>query len=465
MVEVALEETGVIADLCEKEQTANFRKYVMGKTEAVSEEWSSRGPRSVSPFSPCADTRVPHIFAAARLTSEDVLYDMGCGDGRVLHEAAARFGCRCVGIEVDESCLVDCRAGAAALGDSCKNLFRWELADFMELGDDFFVTGRLPGGAEPLPPPTVVLIFITGHGLVSLAPWLHRAWSAAKPGVRLLTCVEALDTARDYNEGIFAETNLQGWKVYRDDVHAKYGVFVVPPCECSLDKWQSSQPVKLPLTWQFADESQPALVRGLLSSADVKDLRDFAARVAPADDAAGGAVVDAEAAMAGILFGDSDMCSQAEDALHSLREHRVLHLHADGIDDAAIRHVRAKVLQALYRVDAERWNALPGRSVYVRSFEHHSYEAGGSVMDPEHRDQGSILTISVLLHRSLDCEGGIFRAVVGDAWQEFEDIGLGDAVIFLSDKRHGVTPLVQGVRESLVMELWERGVTRRNRHN
>merc|ERR1719210_2977556 len=114
-------------------------------------------------------------------------------------------------------------------------LFRWELADMAELADDFFITGRLPDGALPLPIPTVVLIFITGHGLVALADWLHRAWRLATRGVRILTCVEALDTAKDYNQGVFAETNLQNWEVYRDPVHAKYGVFVVPPWGCSVE--------------------------------------------------------------------------------------------------------------------------------------------------------------------------------------------------------------------------------------
>ena len=39
-------------------------------------------------------------------------------------------------------------------------------------------------------------------------------------------------------------------------------------------------------------------------------------------------------------------------------------------------------------------------------------------------------------------------------------------MVFPSEKRHGVTPLV-GVgsrRRSVVLELWEGGVTRKNRH-
>merc|ERR1712024_251389 len=104
-----------------------------------------------------------------------------------------------------------------------------------------------------------------------------------------------------------------------------------------------------------------------------------------------------EDALAGALFGDGDSWSMAEDAVHALREHRVLHLHREGVDARPLEHIRAKLLRAMFQVDRENWKLLNGRPVFVRSFEHHSYEPGGSVMDPEHVDGGSLLTISVLL--------------------------------------------------------------------
>merc|ERR1712217_193026 len=172
---------------------------------------------------------------------------------------------------------------------------------------------------------------------------------------------------------------------------------------------------------------------------------------------------DPDSALAGILFGDGDMCTAAEDAVHELREHRVTHLHSERYDSSPLQHIRGKLLHALYATDGCGWRLLPSRSVYVRSFEHHSYEVGGSVMDPEHIDDGSILTLSVLLNRSDDCEGGIFRTYARDgSWQSYESVAPGDAVIFLSHTRHNVTPLTAGRRQSMVMELSEGGVTRHN---
>lgn len=35
------------------------------------------------------------------LTEKDTLYDIGCGDGRLLIQAAKSYQCRCIGIEIE----------------------------------------------------------------------------------------------------------------------------------------------------------------------------------------------------------------------------------------------------------------------------------------------------------------------------------------------------------------------------
>merc|ERR1719181_1861029 len=98
-----------MVDACEKEQTSLLKEYVLGRREELEcfadSEVSAAGPLSISPFVPCAPSRIPYIMQAARLTKEDVVYDLGCGDGVVLHEAAARCGCRCVGLDIDQPCV------------------------------------------------------------------------------------------------------------------------------------------------------------------------------------------------------------------------------------------------------------------------------------------------------------------------------------------------------------------------
>jgi len=41
------------------------------------------------------------MLRGLHLTTEDILYDLGCGDGRILIAAVRQYGCRAVGIEVD----------------------------------------------------------------------------------------------------------------------------------------------------------------------------------------------------------------------------------------------------------------------------------------------------------------------------------------------------------------------------
>ena len=41
------------------------------------------------------------MLALARVTSRDLLYDLGCGDGRVVVTAARKCCCRAIGFDID----------------------------------------------------------------------------------------------------------------------------------------------------------------------------------------------------------------------------------------------------------------------------------------------------------------------------------------------------------------------------
>jgi ribosomal protein L11 methylase PrmA len=41
------------------------------------------------------------MLEMGQVTKDDVVYDLGCGDGRILVAAATRYGCRCVGFDID----------------------------------------------------------------------------------------------------------------------------------------------------------------------------------------------------------------------------------------------------------------------------------------------------------------------------------------------------------------------------
>jgi len=52
--------------------------------------------------------RRPRHPRLARITSDDVIYDLGCGDGRIVIAAAKHLGARGVGVDIDPLRIQEC---------------------------------------------------------------------------------------------------------------------------------------------------------------------------------------------------------------------------------------------------------------------------------------------------------------------------------------------------------------------
>ena len=52
----------------------------------------------------------------AKVGPTDVVYDLGCGDGRIVIAAATRFGARGVGIDIDPRRIAEANAAARPAG-------------------------------------------------------------------------------------------------------------------------------------------------------------------------------------------------------------------------------------------------------------------------------------------------------------------------------------------------------------
>ncbi len=52
-------------------------------------------------YVPTADEVIHKMFEMAKINKDDVLFDLGCGDNRILYMAAKKFGCRGVGVEIN----------------------------------------------------------------------------------------------------------------------------------------------------------------------------------------------------------------------------------------------------------------------------------------------------------------------------------------------------------------------------
>jgi len=45
------------------------------------------------------------MLEMADITEDDILYDLGCGDGRLLIMATLKYGCRSVGLDINPKCV------------------------------------------------------------------------------------------------------------------------------------------------------------------------------------------------------------------------------------------------------------------------------------------------------------------------------------------------------------------------
>jgi methylase of polypeptide subunit release factors len=52
-------------------------------------------------FVPTPQDVVNKMLEMAKVTKDDLVYDLGCGDGRIVVTAAKRFGCRAIGYDID----------------------------------------------------------------------------------------------------------------------------------------------------------------------------------------------------------------------------------------------------------------------------------------------------------------------------------------------------------------------------
>jgi SAM-dependent methyltransferase len=70
------------------------------------------------PYVPTPQTVVDAMLDMAAVKKDDVVYDLGCGDGRIVITAAKKYGARGVGIDIDPDRIQEANANAKQAGVS-----------------------------------------------------------------------------------------------------------------------------------------------------------------------------------------------------------------------------------------------------------------------------------------------------------------------------------------------------------
>lgn len=139
------------------------------------------------------------------------------------------------------------------------------------------------------------------------------------------------------------------------------------------------------------------------------------------------------------------------------------YLHTDSHFARVCPGLRARLLALAERVDAvEGWGLLSGErqphsAARLRTVELHCVRQGGALADRDHYDGGSLVTVDVMLSRpGADFTGGEFGTPEADGSTTVHaQFDRGDALVFVSHKRHFVAPVRSGLRRVLVAELWD----------
>ncbi len=122
---------------------------------------------SLAPYVPTPQPVVERMLALAEVTSKDVVYDLGCGDGRIVITAAQKYGAHGVGVDIDPVRVREANENARRAGVE-------KLVSFIEkdaLNVD--VSGA-----------TVVTLYLLSSSNLKLRPILTRQ---LKPGARIVS--------------------------------------------------------------------------------------------------------------------------------------------------------------------------------------------------------------------------------------------------------------------------------------
>ena len=145
------------------------------------------------PYVPTKPEVVAEMLRMANVGQKDILYDLGCGDGRILITAAELYGTRGVGIDIDPERIKESLQNAAKA--KVTHLVKFIQGDLFEA--DFHEA-------------TVVSLYLLTSVNLRLRP---RLFAQLRPGTRVVSHNYAMDTWKPDNSSVVM-VNGQTHNVY-----------------------------------------------------------------------------------------------------------------------------------------------------------------------------------------------------------------------------------------------------------
>jgi SAM-dependent methyltransferase len=121
----------------------------------------------LAPYVPTPQEVVDRMLQLGGVGKGDVVYDLGCGDGRIPITAAKRFGARGVGVDIDPQRIAE--ANANAKNEAVSHLVTFRLQDAM---------------TTDVSDATVVTLYLLSASNLKLRPILTKQ---LRPGARIVS--------------------------------------------------------------------------------------------------------------------------------------------------------------------------------------------------------------------------------------------------------------------------------------
>ncbi len=148
-------------------------------------------------YEPTSHDIVAEMLKLAQVGANDVVYDLGCGDGRIVITAVKQLGARGVCVDIDPQRIRESRANAQRSGVTERVLFLEQDLFEIRLGDA-----------------TVVTLFLSPDVNLKLRP---KLWRELKPGTRVVSYVHDMGdwTPKEVRnvEGTYGPRKLYLWIV------------------------------------------------------------------------------------------------------------------------------------------------------------------------------------------------------------------------------------------------------------
>lgn len=117
-------------------------------------------------YVPTPQKVVDKMLQVAKVKKTDVLYDLGCGDGRIVVTAAKKYGIKAFGFDIDPERIAESKANAKKAG--VEHLVTFEQKDIFTID---------------LSPATIVTLYLLPELNVRLIPQLEKL----NPGARVVS--------------------------------------------------------------------------------------------------------------------------------------------------------------------------------------------------------------------------------------------------------------------------------------